>query len=141
MEITLLATWALAGLLSQQPAGSAAPALSYDYYKSKVQPIFLAKRPGRARCVVCHSRGGNNSALRLLPLAKGSTNWTEEESRKNFDATKVLVTPGNPERSRLLIHTLAEEAGGDFFHTGGKHFESQNNAEWQTLKNWVLGRQ
>jgi hypothetical protein len=143
MDTTLFATWALlAGLLSQQPASTAAPAsVSYDYFKTKVQPIFLAKRPGRARCVVCHSRAGNNSAFRLQPLAAGSTNWTEEETRKNFESSKILVVPGSPERSRLLTHPLAEEAGGDFFHTGGKQFESQNSAEWQALRAWVLGRQ
>jgi hypothetical protein len=51
------------------------------------------------------------------------------------------VVPGNVERSRLLIHPLAEEAGGDFFHTGGKHFDSQTSAEWQVLKAWVMGRE
>jgi hypothetical protein len=131
------------GLLGQQPAASSAgPAsLNYEFYKAKVQPIFLAKRPGRARCVACHSRAGNNTAFRLQPLSPGSTTWSEEESRKNFESTKVLVVPGNVERSRLLIHPLAEEAGGDFFHTGGKHFDSQNSAEWQLLKAWVMGRE
>lgn len=136
--------WALLfGSLSQQPASTtAAPAsLNYEFYKTKVQPIFLAKRAGRARCVACHSRAGNNTAFRLQPLSPGSTTWTEEESRKNFESTKVLVVPGNVERSRLLIHPLAEEGGGDFFHTGGKHFDSQNNPEWLTLKAWVLGSQ
>ena len=144
MYTTLVASWALlVGLLGQEPASSsAAPAsLSYEFFKAKVQPVFLAKRPGRARCVTCHSRAGNNSALRLQPLAPGSTTWSEEQSRKNFEASKILVVPGNVERSRLLTHPLAEEAGGDFFHTGGKQFESQNSPEWQALKAWVLGRE
>ncbi len=144
MYTTLVAIWPLvAGLLGQQPAASSAgPAsLNYEFYKTKVQPIFLAKRPGRARCVACHSRAGNNTAFRLQPLSPGSTTWNEEESRKNFESTKVLVVPGNVERSRLLIHPLAEDAGGDFFHTGGKHFDSQNSTEWQALKAWVLGRE
>ncbi len=144
MYTTLVAMWPLlVGLLGQQPAASSAgPAsLNYEFYKTKVQPIFLAKRPGRARCVACHSRAGNNTAFRLQPLSPGSTTWNEEESRKNFESTKVLVVPGNVERSRLLIHPLAEEAGGDFFHTGGKHFDSQNSTEWQVLKAWVLGRE
>jgi hypothetical protein len=41
----------------------------------------------------------------------------------------------------LLIHPLAEDGGGDFFHTGGKHFDSQNNPEWQVMKAWVLGHE
>ena len=143
MYTTLILWGLLGGLLSQQPASSpAGPAsLNYEFFKTKVEPIFLAKRPGRARCVACHSRAGNNTAFRLQPLSPGSTAWNEEESRKNFESTKVLVVPGNVERSRLLIHPLAEEGGGDFFHTGGKHFDSQNNPEWQLLKAWVLGRE
>ena len=143
MYTTLVAFWVAVGLLSQQPASSSAePAsLNYEFFKAKVQPIFLAKRPGRARCVACHARAGNNSAFRLQPLSPGSAEWSEEQTRKNFEATKVLVVPGNVERSRLLIHPLAEEAGGDFFHTGGKHFDSQDSSEWQALKAWVLGRE
>jgi hypothetical protein len=143
MYTTLGAFWVVVGLLSQQPAASSGgPAsLNYEYFKTKVQPIFLAKRPARARCVACHSRAGNNTAFRLQPLSPGSTTWSEEESRKNFEATKVLVVPGNVERSRLLIHPLAEDGGGDFFHTGGKHFDSQNNPEWQVMKAWVLGHE
>jgi len=144
MYTTLVAIWPLVvGLLGQQPAASSAgPAsLNYEFYKAKVQPIFLAKRPGRARCVACHSRASNNTAFSLQPLSPGSATWSEEESRKNFESTKVLVVPGNVERSRLLIHPLAEDAGGDFFHTGGKHFDSQNSAEWQVLKAWVMGRE
>jgi hypothetical protein len=133
----------MVGLLSQQPASpSGGPAsLSYEFFKAKVEPVFLTKRTGRARCVACHSRAGNNTAFRLQPLAPGSTSWSEEQSRKNFESTKVLVVPGNVEKSRLLIHPLAEDAGGDFFHTGGKQFDSQNSPEWQVLKEWVMGRE
>ena len=42
-------------------------------------------------------------------------------------------------RSPLLRHPLAEQAGGDFFHSGGKHWDSQSDPEWQTLKAWVTG--
>jgi hypothetical protein len=119
-------------LAAQNPGTS----LDYEFFKSKVEPIFLAKRPGHARCVSCHSAG---TAFRLQPLAHGSTFWTEEESRKNFEAIKRVVMPGNL-KSRLLMHPLAEDAGGDFFHNGGKHWNSQQDAEWQTLKAWVLGQ-
>ena len=115
---------------------AAAPAsLDYEMFKTKVQPIFLAKRVGHARCVSCHSSG---TPLRLEPLPSGSTMWNEQQSRKNFEAVKRVVVPGSP-KSMLLIHPLAEQAGGDFFHNGGKHWDSQNDPEWQTLKAWVLG--
>ncbi len=35
---------------------------------------------------------------------------------------------------------LAEEAGGTPFHPGGKHWESQDDSEWQVLALWVRDR-
>jgi hypothetical protein len=32
---------------------------------------------------------------------------------------------------------LAHEAGGNSFHPGGKHWESQSDPEWQSLAEWV----
>ena len=118
-----------------QPPAPAKASLDYETFKTKVQPIFLAKRAGHARCISCHSSG---TPLRLQPLSAGSSTWNEEESRKNFEAVKRVVIPGSL-KSMLLVHPLAEQAGGDFFHNGGKHWESQSDPEWQTLKAWVLG--
>jgi hypothetical protein len=115
---------------------TAAPSLDFDFFKTRVQPIFTAKRPGHARCVSCHVAG---TPLRLQPLEPGSNTWSEEASRKNFEAVRRVVSAGNL-RSRLLMHPLAERAGGDFFHNGGKHWNSQDDPEWQTLKAWVLGQ-
>jgi YVTN family beta-propeller protein len=114
---------------------SSAGSLDYDFFKTRVQPIFAAKRQGHARCVSCHTSG---TPLRLEPLAPGATTWTDEQSRKNFAAMNRVVAAGNV-RSRLLVHPLAEQAGGDFYHNGGKHWSSQADPEWQTLKAWVLG--
>jgi hypothetical protein len=128
----------LAGWLSQQPGSSPAPSatLDYEFFKTKIEPIFLAKRPGHARCVSCHTT--NNAPLRLVPLSPGSTTWNEEQSRANFELVKRVAFPGNL-HSSLLMHPLAEDAGGDFFHNGGKHFFSQNDPEWLTMKAWILG--
>ena len=112
------------------------PSLDYEYFKTRVQPIFVAKRTGHARCVACHIAG---TPMRLQPLSPGSANWNEEATRKNFEAVRRMVVPGSA-KSLLLIHPLAEEAGGDFFHNGGKHWASQNDPEWQTLKAWILGQ-
>jgi hypothetical protein len=130
---TVVALVVVAGAwFGQTPAPAS---LDYEMFKTKVQPIFLAKRAGHARCISCHSSG---TPLRLEPLPSGSTTWNEEQSRKNFEAVKRVVVPGSL-KSRLLVHPLAEQAGGDFFHNGGKHWDSQNDPEWQTLKAWVLG--
>jgi hypothetical protein len=128
-----------AAVHGQQPAPSApasSSSLSYEYFKTKVQPIFVAKRPGHARCIACHGQG---TPLRFQPLPAGSTSWNEDDSRKNFQAVQRVVVPGNL-KSRLLVHALEEQAGGDFYHNGGKHFVSQNDPEWQVLKAFVLGQ-
>jgi hypothetical protein len=116
-------------------AQSAAPSLDFEFFKTRVQPIFVAKRPGHARCISCHIDG---TPLRLQPLSPGSTTWSDEASRKNFETMRRVVMPGNA-KSRLLVHPLAEQAGGDFYHNGGKHWTSQSDPEWQVLKAWVLG--
>ena len=126
------------GALGQQAAAPAArPTLDYEYFKTKVEPIFLKKRPGHARCISCHGQG---TPLRLQPLDPGATTWTDEQSRKNFDTVRQRVVIAGNAKSKLLLHPLAEDAGGDFFHNGGKHFASQNDPEWITLRNWVMGQ-
>jgi len=125
------------GLLAQQPAAPpSSTALDFEYFRTRVQPVFMAKRPGHARCISCHVSG---TPMRLQPLAPGATTWNEEQSRKNFDVVRMRVMPGSAS-SRLLVHVLATDAGGDFFHNGGKHFQSQTDPEFQTLKAWVLGQ-
>jgi hypothetical protein len=131
----------LVSMLCQQPtpsstASGSSSSLNYEFFKTKVQPIFLFKRPGHARCISCH---GSGTPLRLQPLSAGSTTWNEEESRKNFEVIQRVAIPGNL-KSKLLVHPLEEQAGGDFYHSGGKHFSSQNDAEWQVLKAFVLGQ-
>ena len=136
----LFVCWALLmGLMSQQqvPSPAKPTSLDFEFFKTRIQPIFLAKRPGHARCVACHA-GSQASGFRLQPLGP-SKSWNEEESRQNFEAVRQVVIPGDL-RSPLLVHPLAEAAGGDFFHSGGKHFNSQDDPEWQTLKAWVLGQ-
>jgi hypothetical protein len=121
-----------------QPASSpaASPSLDYEFFKTKVQPVFLARRPGHARCVVCHTF--NNAAFKLVPLSPGSTTWNEEQSRLNFELVKRVAVPGFLE-SKLIKHPLAEEAGGDPHHGGAQQFASQQDPDWLTLKAFVIG--
>src|SRR5580700_10840691 len=72
---------------------ASAQSLDFETFKTRVEPIFLKKRPGHARCVACHV--GSNNAFRLQSLPAGSTTWTEEQSRRNFEIVSRLVTPGD----------------------------------------------
>jgi hypothetical protein len=119
-------------------AASAQPSLDFETYRAKVEPVFLKKRPTHARCVVCHA--ASNNAFRLEPLTPGAKTWTEEQSRKNFATVSRLVTPGNPESSRLLRQPLAHEAGGEEFHSGGRQFQSKDDPDWKAISDWVAGK-
>jgi len=109
--------------------------LDFQLYKETVQPIFLKERPGRARCYGCHT--ASNRVFHLAALSPGLTEWTEEQSRQNFQSASQLATPGKPLASTLLLHPLAPEVGGDAFHSGGRQFSSQEDPDWQALANWV----
>jgi YVTN family beta-propeller protein len=126
----------LAALLGQQPAAPASPALDFDFYKARVQPLLLEKREGHARCVTCH---GGSATLRLQRLPEGATAWTDAQTRQNFDAVMAMVVPGSPGASKLLRHPLARAAGGDVFHGGGQHWTTKNDPDWKVLEAWVNG--
>src|SRR6266851_4856567 len=120
---------------SGESSGPVPSSLDFETYRTRVEPIFLKQRQGGMRCYDCHSVLATR--LRLEPLSPGSSSWTTEQSRRNFKVVSQLVTPSNPLKSRLLLHPLAQEAGGDPTHTGGKFWASQNDPEWKMLADWV----
>ena len=114
-----------------------AQSLDFETYRTKVEPIFLKKRPTHARCIVCHE--GNRTAFRLEALAEGQATWTAEQSRKNYDnITRLVVNKQNPDKSALLMHPLAGDAGGDDFHSGGHQFGSKTDPDWKAISDWVM---
>src|ERR1700730_14188224 len=116
-------------------AGRSPSFLDFETYRNRIEPIFLKTREGGVRCYDCHSLLATR--LRLQPLAPGSSSWTEKQSLRNFEAAVQLVTPSDPLKSSLLLHPLAQGAGGDATHTGGKFWASQNDPEWKTIAEWV----
>ena len=115
----------------------AAALLDYEFFKARVQPMFLQKRDGHTRCYVCHAE--SNNAFRLERLSPGASTWSEEQSRRNFEMASILVNPGDPATSRLLQQPLAPEAGGNVFHSGGRQFASKDDPNWKILADWVNG--
>ena len=130
----MLARLAILATVASMTHLATAQSLDYETYKRTVEPIFAKKRPGHARCVACHS--ASNNPFRLQPLAEGST-WTEEQSRRNFESVSKLVNAANPQASKLLIHPLAHEAGGDEFHSGGRQFLSRDDPDWKAIAVWI----
>ncbi|MGH9720141.1 MAG: hypothetical protein ACRD8O_08010 [Bryobacteraceae bacterium] len=131
MKIAILAS-AVVFTLALECANAAPP--DYEFFKTRVQPIFLQKRKGNARCVSCHV---GRTGFALAEMSPGATAWNEEQSRRNYEAASAFVVPRDPAASRLLMHPLAVEAGGDPYHSGGRHWVSQRDPEWQTLAAWV----
>jgi hypothetical protein len=151
----IVAAWALAAAVVLSvfapfaPAQTSAspdaqkPQLDYEFFKTRVEPIFLKKRSeDHARCYVCHQvsrHGGGPLSLELLP--PGANFWTEEQSRHNFEVVSKLVVPGDPSLSLFLRMPLAPEAGGlADTHQGGRQFASEDDPDWKNMKAWVLGQ-
>jgi len=127
---------------AQEPSASR-PSLDYEFFKTRVEPIFLKKRfPDHARCYTCHDisrHGGGPLSLELL--SPGMSFWTEEQSRSNFQVVSKLVTPGSPLTSLFLLMPLAPEAGGIAdTHQGGRQFTSQDDPDWKNMAAWVRGQ-
>jgi hypothetical protein len=118
------------------PPVKGAPALDYEFFKTRVQPVFLTKREGHGRCYVCHVN--NNARFHLVPLSPGATTWNDAQSKQNFELIKRVAVPGSID-SPIVMHPLDEKAGGHPHHGGGQQFESQSDPAWQALKAFVLG--
>ena len=119
---------------AQEPA---AGSLDYEFFKTKVQPIFLAKRPGHARCIACH---GSGTPLRLQPLAAGQHDLDRRGVAQELRRGPARRRARQRARAGSSSIRSTKQAGGDFYHNGGKHWSSQNDPEWQTLKSGCSDR-
>jgi YVTN family beta-propeller protein len=139
-EWQMLAAWVRAAAAESSSSGSrpgmgTTEAPDFQTFKTLVEPIFLKERPGHARCYGCHVL--SNRVFHLATLTPGLTDWTDEQSRQNFETVLPLLVPGKPGSSRLLLHPLAPEAGGDAFHSGGRQFASREDPDWIAMAEWV----
>ena len=130
--------FAAAGALLAAPGAAKSQTLDFGVYQSTVEPIFLTKREGYTRCVVCH--GGSTNSFNLIRLRPGVNAYTEAQSRKNFEVVSGLVVPGKPEDSHLLTYPLVPEEGGAAYHSGGRQWPSKSDPNWQAIARWVNGQ-
>jgi len=135
----------VAALLTQYPATAApqaqgsgpaaASGLDFEFFKTKVQPILLAKREGHTRCVSCHSKG---TPMRFQELSPGATTWNEEQSRMNFRVVQSRVVPTTSFRANSSC-TRCWPRGRRLLSQRRKTLEFVPRSEWQTLANWCAG--
>src|SRR5260370_42393660 len=97
--VFIVAVLALAGTASAaaQSSSKAPPQLDYDYFTKRVEPIFLAKRAGHARCYVCHAE--SNNTLRLEKLHPRPPLWTGEQAGKKFEAGPEHANPARTQNN------------------------------------------
>ena len=130
--------FAAAAALLAAPGVAKSQTLDFGVYQSTVEPIFLIKREGFTRCVVCH--GGSTNSFNLIRLRPGVNAYTEPQSRKNFEVVSGLVVPGKPEDSHLLMYPLVPEEGGGAYHSGGRQWPSKSDPNWQAIARWINGQ-
>ncbi len=92
LSINLALLGSEAAAPAPQTQQSPSTALSFEFYRTHVEPIFLKLRDagqgaGRA-CASCYVSVA--SRLRLQPLSPGAVAWTEEQSRQNFQLAAAL---------------------------------------------------
>lgn len=132
----VIADWIRPASVRGTASDSTARGLNFEFFQSCVQKLFLNKRPGLVECVHCHGVEPRNFAP---AIPAGRDFWNLEESRRNFAVVRQYVEPGFPLMSRLLLHPLSPDAGGDHMHAGGRRWRSQDDPEWRMLAAWIRG--
>ena len=95
-----------------QATDAARPALDYEFFKARVQPIFLKTRSeDHVRCYACHQVPRHPAGLHLELLLPGQNTWTEEQSRRNFETVSKLVVPGAPALEPVSVNAVGAGSG------------------------------
>ncbi len=120
-EWQTLAEWVRAGTPSQAPADPT-PDVDFEFFRTCVHPIFFQVTPGGLACANCHVN-----------------EFTQTDPQASWSAVDRLIEPGHPMQSRLLLHPLHPDGGGDYVHNGVRRWLTQDDAEWRMLAAWVSG--
>ena len=96
-------------LLALLVAPAQAQTLDYGYFKAQVEPIFLQKRAGHARCYVCHAERSNNS-FRLEKLSAGANGWEAPGDLHSSGARRSRCVLGRTEEAARPSSTSVVES-------------------------------
>jgi len=129
------AAFALVGTTFVAAAGT----LDYEFYKAKVQPIFLTKRPGMPlRDVSCRRRQyvSPGEAVRRPDRVDRGTDAQDSDTD-----VEIVQSVDDPLTAKILVHPLAPETGGDAFHSGGRQFAGQGRSQLEAYRPMGSGRE
>ena len=120
-EWQTLAEWVRTGTPSEASIESL-PDVDYEFFRACVQPIFFQVTPGGLACANCHVN-----------------EFTQTDPEASWNAINRLIEPGRPTQSRLLMHPLHPDGGGDYAHNGVRRWLTQDDPEWRMLAAWING--
>ncbi len=120
-EWQTLSEWVQTGTRSEASAESP-PDVDFEFFRACVQPVFFQVTPDGLACANCHS-----------------AEFTQTDPEESWNAIDRLIEPGRPTESRLLMHPLHPDGGGDYVHNGVRRWLSQDDPEWRMLAAWVNG--
>src|SRR5205809_6632570 len=92
------------------PVSAGAQSLDYGFFKANIEPIFLKKREGHTRCIVCHA--GPKNASRLRPWRRNPPTLPKDKSRPNSRTSRGTVFAGNRMEGLSLLHRRHQDFGG-----------------------------
>ena len=127
-EWQVLAEWVRTGTALEST--ESIPDVDFEFFQACVQPIFFQVIPGGLACANCHSVGSAGG---------GGIEFTQTDPEESWSAASRFVEPGWPTQSRLLMHPLHPDGGGDYVHNGVRRWLSQDDPEWQMLAAWISG--
>jgi cellulose synthase operon protein C len=113
--------------------------LDFDYFVTRVQPIFMKKAADGAACYSCHS---THALLRIAqPGPDGRA--TEAQLRQNFESAQKVIDLRQPEASLILRKPLSPTENpppGFLTHAGGPRWpRGADSEEYRTLLAWIKG--
>ena len=91
----------------------AAPSPDFEFFKSRVEPIFLKKRPSHARCYICHEvESGGNGGGHCIPPGEAVAREHLLERGAIPSKLRSCLTAGNSRRTDVKLAFEASARSG-----------------------------
>jgi hypothetical protein len=103
------------------------PTAGYEMWKAEIQPLVAE------RCSECHMGERFNTAS----LIRAGEEFTEEETRRNYQVFIDMISADNPRHSRLLAKILPESEPEAIFHGGDIEPIAKSDPFYEKLYEWI----